>query len=102
MKPIQLVSIFFLLLLTGCATALTESGSSVRLVQMQSDHNCEFVATVTGSNSMGNSTAHDAEGAMNQLRNKAANMGANAVRVISVSTTAETTTTVGEALNCQF
>jgi uncharacterized protein YbjQ (UPF0145 family) len=94
--------IFIVILLSGCATALTEQGAKVRLVQTQSEHNCSFVATVTGSNSMGNSTAHDAEGAMNQLRNKAANLGANAVRVINVSTTEAVTTTVGEALNCQF
>lgn len=89
-------------LIAGCATALTEPGSKVRLVQDQSDHDCTFVASVTGSNSMGNTTAHDAEGAMNQLRNKAAELGANAVRVISVSTTQQVTTTVGEALSCQF
>lgn len=89
-------------ILSGCATALTPQGASVRLVDNQSDHKCVFVATVTGSNSMGNSTAHDAEGALNQVRNKAAKLGANAVRIINVSTTIEVTTVVGEALNCEF
>ncbi|MBT8124701.1 MAG: DUF4156 domain-containing protein [Gammaproteobacteria bacterium] len=98
----RLFLLMTVLTIWGCATPLTEQGSRVRLVQSQSDFNCNFVGTVTGSNSMGNSTAHDAEGAMNQLRNKAANLGANAVRVINVSTTEAVTTTVGEALSCQF
>ncbi len=102
MSYIKLGTLFLTFILFGCATALTESGTKVRLVQMQSDFDCSFVGTVTGSNSMGNTTAHDAEGAMNQLRNKAANIGANAVRVLSVSFSEAVTTTVGEALNCQF
>lgn len=89
-------------ILTGCATALTQEGASVRLVDDHSDYQCVFVASVTGSNSMGNTTAHDAEGAMNQVRNKAADLGANAVRVVNVSSTIEVTTVVGEALNCEF
>ncbi|MEH6557642.1 MAG: DUF4156 domain-containing protein [Oceanicoccus sp.] len=102
MKSKLIFTLSIIVFISGCATTLTESGTKVRLVQDQSDHDCTFVATVTGSNSMGNSTAHDAEGAMNQLRNKAADLGANAVRVISVSTTEAVTTTVGEALNCKF
>jgi uncharacterized protein YbjQ (UPF0145 family) len=51
---------------------------------------------------MGNSTAHDAEGAMNELRNKAASYGANAVRVINIDSSPVVTTAVGEALNCKF
>ncbi len=93
---------FLAFTLAGCATALTPQGSSVRLVDNQANYQCVFVASVAGSNSMGNSTAHDAEGAMNQVRNKAANLGANAVRVINVSTTVEVTTVVGEALDCEF
>ena len=88
--------------LTGCATELTQEGAAIRLVDNQADYNCRFVGAVTGSNSLGNSTAHDAEGAMNQSRNKAAELGANAIRVINVSTTTEVTAIVGEALKCEF
>ncbi len=51
---------------------------------------------------MGNSTAHDTEGAMNQVRNKAANLGANAIRILNVATTVEVTTVAAEALACEF
>ena len=88
--------------LAGCATELTQEGSAIRLVDSQADYNCKFVGTVTGSNSLGNSTAHDAEGAMNEIRNRAAELGVNAIRVINVSTTTEVTTIVGEALRCDF
>lgn len=84
----------------GCATQLTLEGTSVRLVNDNDE--CEFVGTVTGSNSMGMSTAHDAEGAMNTLRNKAATMGANAIRIINVDSNSEVTTAVAEALLCEF
>lgn len=84
----------------GCAVELTTEGESVRLVDDKS--RCEFLGTVTGYNSMGNSVAHDAEGAMNDLRNKAAQMGANAVKMIDVETVPEATTAIGEALYCTF
>ena len=90
------------LLFSGCATALTTQGALVHLVDSQSRHNCRFIASVTGSNSMGGSTAHDAEGAMNEVRNRAAEYGANAVRIIDVTSTAEVTTVIGEALLCQL
>lgn len=89
-------------LLSGCAATLTQQGAQVRLIDRQSDYKCKFVGTVTGSNSMGNTTAHDAEGAMNELRNKAAAIGANAVRVMNIDSSALVTTAVGEALNCEF
>ena len=84
----------------GCATQLTPEGTSVRVVNDK--HECEFIGTVSGSNSMGMSTSHDVDGAMNALRNKAASMGANAVRIINVDSTAEVTTAVAEALMCEF
>lgn len=87
-------------LMMGCAVQLTNVGSSVQIVDDKSG--CKFLGTVTGYNSMGTSAAHDAEGAMNDLRNKAAEMGANAVKMIDVETTIEATTAIGEALSCSF
>jgi uncharacterized protein YbjQ (UPF0145 family) len=96
-RLLVLMSIFLVL---GCATQLTPEGSSVRLVSDNAE--CDFVGTVSGSNSMGSSTAHDADGAMNDLRNKAAVMGANAVKIINVDSDSEATTAVAEALDCDF
>ena len=88
------------ILALGCAVVLTTEGSSVQLVDDKAS--CEFLGTVTGYNSMGSNAAHDTEGAMNDLRNKAAEMGANAVKMIDVETTIEATTALGEALSCNF
>jgi uncharacterized protein YbjQ (UPF0145 family) len=96
------LTIILIISIQGCAARLTSEGMRVRLVESQVAHNCVFVGTVTGSNSMGNTTAQDADGALNELRNKAARLGANAVRVISISSSAIVTTTVGEALICEF
>lgn len=94
--------LFIIFVVVGCATQLTEQGASVRLVDKQSDYQCEFIATVTGSNSLGNNKAHDAQGAMNEMRNNAAVLGANAVRLLHLDVTYETTTALGEALKCKF
>ena len=92
-----LTSIFFVF---GCAVQLTPEGSSVRLVSDNAE--CDFIGTVSGSNSMGSTTAHDADGAMNDLRNKAAVMGANAVKIINIDSDMDATTAVAEALDCDF
>ena len=84
----------------GCATQLTPAGSSVRLVSDNAE--CVFLGTVSGSNMMGISTAQDADGAMNELRNKAVVMGANSVKIINIDSTNEVTTAVAEALDCDF
>ena len=89
-----------IILTFGCATQLTLEGSSVRLVSDATG--CDFVGTVSGSNSMGMSTSHDADGAMNALRNKAAAMGANAVKIINIDSDSEATTAIAEALSCDF
>ena len=95
-------TIALMILISGCATALTPEGSKVRLVDNQAQYNCKFVGTVTGSNSLGNTTAHDTDGALNEARNKASTLGANALRILNIDTTPETTTVAAEALNCEF
>ena len=90
------------LLITGCVVQPTQEGMAVRVIDKQSDYNCKFVRTVTGSGALGWTTAHDAEGAMNQISNRAAKAGANAVRVINVDSDMVSSTVVAEALNCEF
>ncbi len=73
-------------ILAGCATApATQQGAAVELVT-ERPKNCKFVGEVTGSH--GNVFAGDfisderlIQGARNDLRNKAAAMGANVVQV---------------------
>jgi len=88
---------------TACMATLTPQGAQVRPVTAaQKDRDCRFVSVVTAEESMGASTAGDAESAMNKARNKVAAAGGNAMLVISVSTTDASTTVVAEALTCRF
>jgi len=87
-----------IILALGCATELTVEGSSVRLVDDKS--NCEFLGTVTGFQSGGGSMDRNTDSAMNDLRNEAAQMGANAVKMIDVDVVPQGTTALGEALYC--
>ena len=100
MKIVTIAS--FVFLLTGCVVAATEEGMAVRMIDKQSDYNCKFVRTITGSGSMGWTPAGDAQSAMNSISNKAAKAGANAVRVVSANSTEESTIVIAEALNCEF
>ena len=88
--------------IASCSIVLTVEGDSVRVVTDRQKENCEFVGIVTGSMSMGASTGHDAESALNEVRNKAAKRGANAIKIISSDSDAFATTVVAEALKCTF
>jgi uncharacterized protein YbjQ (UPF0145 family) len=87
---------------TGCIVKPTLESKSIRIVDKQTDYKCKFITTVTGSGSMGWTTAHDAEGAMNEVRNDAAKAGANAIRIININSDMDTTVVVAEALKCKF
>jgi uncharacterized protein YbjQ (UPF0145 family) len=51
---------------------------------------------------MGVNTGHESETAMNELRNKAAKKGANAIKILHMQTTFQGTSATGEALKCRF
>ena len=72
------------ILTLGCTVQLTKDGSAVRIVNDTS--NCKFLGTVTAS-IRGAQHSANTEGAMNDLRNKASQMGANALKVNDVDTT---------------
>ena len=94
--------LLIILFTTSCVVKPTPESKAIRLVDKQTDYKCKFITTVTGSGSVGWTTAHDAEGAMNEVRNDAAKAGANAIRIVNISSSAETTVVVAEALNCKF
>ena len=88
-------------LLHGCAVTLSQHGAMVTVVEDRETNSCKFLAIVTGSNSLGYNTAHDAEGALNEVRNKAAQIGGNAIKMIDIDATPFSTTAVAEALWCE-
>ena len=89
------------LVLSGCMAALTPEGATVQPVtDSQKERACEFLTIVTASESMGSSTAGDAQSAMNKIRNEVAKAGGNGMRIISTTTNQAATTVTAEALKC--
>jgi hypothetical protein len=91
-----------LLCISGCVVQPTPESSSVRIITDKTKYDCEFINTVTGSGSMGWTPAHDSEGALNEIRNDAARLGANAVSIINADSDALSSVIMAEALNCNF
>ena len=84
----------------SCSTRLTKPGSEIRIVTANQKERCRSVGIVTGSCSWGWSTAHDMENAMNELRNRAARLGANSIFILTGGSDAFSSTVSAEALRC--
>ena len=92
--------ILMVMFLVGCATALTAEGGSVRVVE--EGHDCQFISTLSAFDTFGANTGMESENALNELRNKAANIDANGVRILHMETTFQGTSVSAEALRCNF
>jgi ABC-type glycerol-3-phosphate transport system substrate-binding protein len=90
------------ILLAGCSTALTQSGADIRIVEDKEANNCEFIATVSAFDTLGASTGHESQNALNEARNKAAQAGGNAIKIVHMQTTFQGTSVTAEALRCEF
>lgn len=100
MNQNKLLPIVFLFTLS-CATSLSNTGKEVLIeVSQEKVSKCKNLGTVVGSNAMGASTAHDAEGALNEMRNKAAQLGANTVYMSKTDSNVFATTAIGIAYLC--
>lgn len=95
----RVLGLGLLLVVSGCAAKITPEGTLTRIVE--SNDECVFLGVVTSSNAMGWHTSHDAEGAMNEARNKVAALGGNSLKIINVDSDMAATTMVVEALNCK-
>jgi hypothetical protein len=73
----KLVMVFAALMLSACVMQPKTGSESLRIVG--DDHSCEVITNVTGSGAWGRSKADAAEGAVNQVQNRAAAAGANAI-----------------------
>jgi len=98
MKITWLVILIFLLF--GCSTQLTKEGSDIRIVSDAESSECSSLGVVKGVESMGINMKGDRDSAMNIARNIAGELGANAIKIISVDTTDERTVVTAEALKC--
>src|SRR6476620_2200652 len=80
----QAVLVLILLSASGCAGHLTPRAYRLAVVtEKQREESCRVIGMVVGSNSMGMTYAQDMEGALVDARNKAAALGANAVRILN-------------------
>lgn len=90
------------LTILGCVATPIDESKAVRSIDDDSDYKCKYLGFVSGEGPMGWTTAHDAEGAMNDVQNEAARLGANAVRVINIDSNVATTVIVADAYKCDF
>ena len=75
---------------------------SIRPITNEQKQDARYLGIVTGSFSFGWSSAGDAEAAMNEVRNKAAELGGNAIYIVSSDSNPFTTTVVAEVYFYDF
>ena len=97
-----LLAILAAQLLCSCSTTLAPDGTLVRIIDDKSKYQCRFIAVVSAFDTLGATAGHESENAMNEARNKAAQLGANAIKIIHMQTTFQGTTVTAEALHCDF
>ena len=106
LKKAIFLSLLFLtasMILSSCAASLSSAGSKIQTVtENQRDCCCEFIAVITASEEFGITTGMEARSAMNKARNRVAEVGGNAMRIIDVDSGLWGSTVVAEALKCDF
>ena len=101
----MLTSLSVFIILNGCASIQLEDGKDVRIVTAsQKEKSCEFLGTVQGHSGWAATTSGDREFAMNDARNKVAQMGGNGMLVISTDSSIweGNADILAEALMCKW
>ena len=78
--------ILFIVFLWGCSVSLTEKGRAVRVINSDQKQSCEYLDTITKSNDEGWDSGDDQMNALNEVKNKAALSGGNAIYILNSST----------------
>lgn len=84
----------------GCVSTLSQAGATVRIASERERASCTFITVVSAQWATGMDESQDAEGAMNEVRNKVAEKGGNAMKIIAMDTTPARTMVTAEALSC--
>jgi hypothetical protein len=84
----------------GCSTDLTSEGAQVRQVSLSAATSCEFLGSVTASESMGMDVAGDVQSSFNKLSNEVAERGGNAFVLSTTNTSGFETVVRGDAYRC--
>jgi len=99
--------ILLAILMSACSTAITAKGNFIRPVNSaeKEKYSCSFLGMVTASHGMGWSNGDNQESALNEARNKVADLGGNAMTILSSdggTAFVPAVTFNVEALKCNF
>jgi hypothetical protein len=99
---VLLVLPFAILLLSSCAATLTQTGGGVRIAHSPLSHKCELVGDVSGDSGYFGSTSLSAatKNARINIKNAAAEMGANIVVLETNNQLGSRVVLVGQAYKC--
>lgn len=108
-----IVSAASLMLLAGCAAkAINPNAQQVRILDKVPENKCKYIGEAIGSQGNFFTGAYTTDenlqqGALNELKNKAANMGGNAIVLVSnqaglTQGSQRNITSVGNVYSCQF
>ena len=86
----------------ACTTTLDPKASTVRVLDDVDGHDCKFISVLTSFDTFGANTGKEIENAMNELRNKAVQVDANAVEILSMQSYKKGTNITANALRCEF
>jgi hypothetical protein len=100
-RKLILLSVAVLIVFTGCITLLSNSGALVRFEEnSEMLTHCKYMGTVRGTSPAGLIKDLKKENALNEIRNNAALLGANAVVIISKDSMFDETVVHGKAYHC--
>jgi len=77
-------------------------GASIRIINNPKDFNCRYIAVVSGTHTTGLNSAEDIQSTIHLARNKAYDIGANAIRIINGDAIESDGAVFAEALWCDF
>ncbi len=80
----KFISLVFVVFVCGCATQLSQEGSTVREIQADWATKCEFIGVLDASEALGWDVADNRRGALNKIRNDVAQLGGNAFVVSDI------------------
>lgn len=97
----------FLFLIASCSTTISEHGQKVRPITAseKEKYSCEFLGVVTGSHGSSWTAGGNNESAMNETRNKVADLKGNAFMILNTDggNWLDPTNSINvEALKCNF
>ena len=104
MKTKNIFMFLIIMLLTGlqgCVPYLSKGPDGIQIVDnVRIFKNCKFKGAVKGSSSAGLTKARKVEIALNEIKSKAALLGADTVLIVSKESMFEKTAITGRAYNC--